>query len=220
MPRVLPSEVVRVIEALFPGQIENEFQSIVLVAANLSGLEVISRLVEQIPEELITLQGSEYSALIAGVAGIRSELANVSSVRELSGRNIVRLTGFDQTPVALVHGALKKCSDTAPSAQTAGLEFIEDEGLRENLRIDISSAERALAEGGWKAATILSGSVLEALFLGILETKASSEIERAVEAIRGTDSSFKNPGKTLVTLALSSIIGGGSKTRGNLSEHG
>ena len=50
MPRVLPSEVVRVIEALFPGHIENDFQSILLVAANLSGLEVISELVEQIPE--------------------------------------------------------------------------------------------------------------------------------------------------------------------------
>jgi len=206
MPRVLPSEVVRVIEALFPGHVENNFQGILLVAANLSALEVISELVEQIPEELITLQSSEYSALIAGVAGIRSELASVSSVRQVSGRNIVRLTGFDQTPVALVHGALEKCPDNAPSAQTAGLEFIEEEGLRDNLRLDISSAETAISNGEWKGATVLAGSVVEALLLWALQARSPSDIRSTIEALRQSEPSFRDPGENLERWDMYSLI--------------
>lgn len=207
MPRVLPSEVVRVIEALYPGQIENDFQNILLVAANLSGLEVISELVEQIPNELIALQGAEYSGLLGGIAGIRSEIADVRSANDRRGRNMVHLTGFDDmTPVALIYTALKKCPDTAPSAQTAGLEFIEDEGLRENLRIDISSAERAIADGVWKGATVLAGSVVEALLLWALQARNPSDVRSTIEALRQSEPSFRDPGETLERWDMNSLI--------------
>ena len=49
------------------------------------------------------------------------------------------------TPVALIYRALKKCADVSPSPETAGLEFIEEEGFRDNLRVDITSAETAIS---------------------------------------------------------------------------
>ena len=92
---------------------------------------------------------------------------------------------------------MKKCPDTAPSAQTAGLEFIEDEGLRENLRIDISSAERAIADGVWKGATVLAGSIVEALLLWALQARNPSDVRSTIEALRQSEPSFRDPGETL-----------------------
>ena len=45
------------------------------------------------------------------------------------------------------------------------MEFIEDTDLRHNLRNDMSAINRTLVNSEWKAATVLAGSILEALLL-------------------------------------------------------
>jgi hypothetical protein len=47
--------------------------------------------------------------------------------------------------------------------------FLNDPDLAEALRADIATASSALRNGEWKAATVLSGSVIEALLLWALQ---------------------------------------------------
>lgn len=73
--------------------------------------------------------------------------------------------GHKDNPVTLIRNALASCPDEAPAPGTADLDFIDDDELKNNLRMDISSVNTALINGEWKAATVLSGSVCEALLL-------------------------------------------------------
>jgi hypothetical protein len=68
-------------------------------------------------------------------------------------------------PVQLLYKTLKQCPDAAPAPGTTDLLFITDPTLREELRLDVSMADQALANGEWKAATVPAGSDVEALLL-------------------------------------------------------
>jgi hypothetical protein len=65
----------------------------------------------------------------------------------------------------LIRRALAACPDESPAPETRELAFIEDTELRDGLRLDISAINRALSNSEWKAATVLAGSVVEALLL-------------------------------------------------------
>jgi hypothetical protein len=73
---------------------------------------------------------------------------------------------------------LRLCPDEAPSASTTGLEFITEHELRTDLRTDLGVVDRALSDGEWKAATVLAGSVIEALLLWKLAQFVETEIAR------------------------------------------
>jgi len=55
---------------------------------------------------------------------------------------------------------LDHCPDEAVSKATLGLEFVEDEDLRQDLRLDISAAEAASRNHEYKAATVIAGAVV------------------------------------------------------------
>jgi hypothetical protein len=68
--------------------------------------------------------------------------------------------GFDA--VTVIRRLLAKCPDEFPST-SIGLLFISDLALRDNIRADLGAVNRALSNGEWKAATVLSGATIEAL---------------------------------------------------------
>jgi len=57
------------------------------------------------------------------------------------------------------------CPDEAPTPDTQELSFITDVDLRQSIRLDMSAANKNLAHGEWKGATVLAGSAVEALLL-------------------------------------------------------
>jgi hypothetical protein len=61
---------------------------------------------------------------------------------------------------------------------------MEPDDFRKNLRLDMSAANRALANSEWKAATVLAGSVVEALLLWAIQRRSSDEVGQAVERLR------------------------------------
>jgi len=65
----------------------------------------------------------------------------------------------------MIYDALSGIPDSVPAPETKGLEFIEDDALRDSIRLDLSDAASALRNNEWKAATVLAGSVIEALIL-------------------------------------------------------
>jgi len=182
MPRVVPSQVVDFINVLWPAA-EQQRNLNRAQAGQLSGLV---DLIEQIPGELLTMDSTLYAPFICAKAHIRQRV--LTSASELRvGHELGNLPGQpEQIPVTVIRDALAKCPDESPAPGTSELSFIPDADLRTNLRNDIGAVHRALANGEWKAATVLAGSAAEALLLWALKPRSPEEITSAIAAVRAS----------------------------------
>jgi len=159
MARVVPSQIVAFID-----QNLSELQSgrLIVTHASVAGLTAIAHLIDELPTELLTISGRDYSDLVHAVETIRNSVAfwqhNASrdiGIANIGGKNILQI----------LRQALARCPDQSPSPATVELAFIADGVLRDSVRLDISTATSALHNGEWKAATVLAGAAAEALLL-------------------------------------------------------
>jgi hypothetical protein len=129
-------------------------------------------LVDQLPPEFLAVSGQDYTAFVASAAAIRTAIALWQGNR--GNHQSTELPAFHgMTPVGLIYRALRACHDDFPSPDTPQLPFLEtDPELRDSLRLDLAHAKRALTNGQWKASTVLSGSILEALLFWALTQPA------------------------------------------------
>jgi len=160
--RVVPSDIVKTADQMFQSYIQHPTSFPQVEAAALPSFAGFARLVEAVPEEYLELDSASYAALIASVAYLKA-LPNVFQASRVAIRLL--LNGYDRNPIALIRDAMALCPDQAPTQETTALPFITDPELRESIRLDMSTAHRALAEGEYKAATVLAGSAVEALLL-------------------------------------------------------
>jgi hypothetical protein len=121
---------------------------------------------------------------VASLGTIQWFLGRWQSTERISvaySRTFRNIAGLRQlSAVSLIRQALAQCPDDFPAASTAELNFITNAvSFRENLRMDMSAVNAALTNGEWKAATVLAGSVVEALLLWALEQKPQQEISVA-----------------------------------------
>jgi len=186
MPRVFPSLVIKVIDRLFPwAETQQEGKPYPLYFGNHVQLMGIMRMVEEIPEELITLTPEDYAVLVVCVEGIRTQVETWYAQGARDTLNF--LGGLPQlSPIALIRRCLAKCPDEAPSPGTVGLQFIPDIALRDSIRLDISAAYRDEANGQWKGATVLAGSAAEALLLWAIqehEKKSPGDLATALSRL-------------------------------------
>ena len=137
-------------------------------------------LFDRIPGELITVSGTRQVELLSSVARIRQVASNPPRGKDLS----LRSEGL--TVIGLIKRALAECPDEAPGSHVGGLEFISDPDYRRILRLDMGSASSAVVNGEWKAATVISGSVIEALLLWTLSLKQNGDeagLRAAIEQV-------------------------------------
>jgi hypothetical protein len=152
-------------------------------AVYMGQLEALLTLLEEIPDELITLDGHTYTALIANITTIRSTLKRWEAGHKV---DLPLLPGLSTlNPVVVIHYALADCPDQFPSPGTTELIFIQDQQLRENLRLDMSGMNKALSSGEWKAATVLAGSIVEAVLLCALQQQDSARLTSAIANASG-----------------------------------
>ena len=109
-------------------------------------------------------------------------------------------------PLTHIRIALSKCNDSAPAEATPGLAFIKDDDLRESLRTDIAEADRALINSEWKAATVLSGSVIEALLLWALQQEKAPAIQTAISNVVAAKRLRNKPNNDLTWWVLIEFI--------------
>jgi hypothetical protein len=182
MPRIVPSQVVTLINRLFPpDQIQNT-----LGRGNAGQLAAIVNLVDGIPEELLTMDSDSYAGFLCGTAHIRQTLTTWASDRSARS-NLDPIPGFpNENAVGLILNALAKCPDQSPAPSAADLKFIPDDDLRTNLRNDISAVNRALSDGEWKSATVLAGSAIKALLLWALQRDTAAATKAAANLVGKT----------------------------------
>jgi hypothetical protein len=170
VPRVVPSDVVKAIDRMFPDMAQKPDAFPQMSFDQLPWLAALAELVEAVPPELIVLEPAQNAALTASVACIKA-MGGVFQSNKAPVTLALRLRGYDENPVFLIRAAMTACPDQAPSPQTVPLAFINDAALRESIRQDMSGAHRDLAQGEWKGATVLAGSAIEALLLWALQAR-------------------------------------------------
>ncbi len=195
MPRVVPSDVVGAIDRMFPemGQKPNAFPNV--ASGDLPSLAALVELIESVADEVIVLEPRRNAELIANVSFLRA-VADVFQASRAPMALPLRLRGFDQNPIALIRAAMQACPDEAPARETTALSFIDDDGLRQSIRLDISGANRGLMEGEWKGTTVLAGSAIEALLLWALqahETQKQGPGAAAIAALVGNKTLTRQP---------------------------
>lgn len=184
MPHIVPSQVVSAIDQMFPDAArEGREQRVPTRYSNSHALQLAAliQMVDHTPTELYVIESSDYVSLITSVAAIR--LALQTWPTQGGSFLLEPLPGSKLSPVAKIRTVMTKCPDEYPRADTAELAFITDSELRDVLRLDVSSANSALANREWKAATVLAGSVVEALLLWALQRRPEHEVLSAAEAV-------------------------------------
>lgn len=197
MPRIVPSQVVALIDKVFPEAQENRTaDKFTLHRDHALGLAGIVRLVDQIPDELLRLEGERYAEFIAALEGIRQSLETWP--HQGVSHQLGKIRGlYKLNPLSIVRGALASCPDDYPPEEIAGLEFIDDAEHRENLRLDVAGINRAFANNEYKAATVLAGSAIEALLLWALERHTEERIQEALDTVIGAGWFKRRPGREL-----------------------
>ncbi len=145
MPRVVPSQVFSFITSISLREYND------LVSMNEVGpaqLSAILDLVEQIPDELLTMDNETYGSLIRAKAQIREIPATWTSNRNAGFHLQAFQFSKSQNPLAHIRDAFAKCADESPAPGTSELNFIADEKLRTNLRNDIGPSI-----GPWRMAS-------------------------------------------------------------------
>jgi len=190
MPRILPSQVVQVIEKYFPAIKSTSRADFEIDRGHRNECVSIANLLEHIPAELLNPPSiDDYAELTSNIAILNFTLESW----KIPTTTRSCLTGKGNgNPVSIIRDILLKCPDEAISSKTAGLDFIDDVNFRDSLRLDLSSVNSAFSNGEWKATTVLAGSITEALLLWAIkkETPArQTDVDNAMVkyGIRGRD---------------------------------
>ena len=181
MPIVMPTQVISIIESVFPNVSAPHFQQDPLSGVDFKQTNVLKgvvNLIPRIPAELMTIPGDQYAQLLVSSTVIEEALISM---------RIGKFNGFGRlgniNPVAAIYNILKLCHDEFPASVTADLSFINDVELRENILRDIGAIERAIQNAEWKAANVLSGAAIEALLLW----KLTDQVENGAMATPASD---------------------------------
>lgn len=187
MRHVPPSEAVRVIDRLFPFLADAQANP-ALDLTSTQKLASILAIIDGIPAELINVDSEPLARFTEARATIRSFM-DASYVQGVHARPLAG------SQVRTLREVLARCPDHAVPATVATLAFIQDQDLRAGLRADIASVETSIREGDWKPATVIAGSVIEALLLWALQQQPAPGIAAQVTALvaNGTISRPRDP---------------------------
>jgi hypothetical protein len=180
MPKVVPTQIVTFIDGDFPFATEGRDYNVDMQFRD--RVSALLRLVDELPDDLITFDGENYNRFVRAVETMRSTIGLWQSLGASTADFHHRRLGASITELRRL---LMNLDDERTPATTAGLPFIEDYELRESIRADIAAADAAFIGQEWKAATVLGGAVVEALLLWAIGQR-NSEIFGALKKLKTT----------------------------------
>jgi len=206
MRRVVPSEIVNLIDKLFPWAKGNKPHLLTVDYSDQAA--ALIDLVDQIPSELFVLDSDRYAEFVSSRIAVLARIQKWRSPdRTTRMGNLASIQGLGNlNPVTMIRKALAECPDESTAVGTAELSFINDNDLRESLRRDISVVNSALANGEWKASTVLAGSVVEALLLWTLQQSPLTNVTSAAEELVDAKTLKRKPSANLEDWFLPELI--------------
>ncbi len=204
---IVPSQIVLYIDKRVPAVRERPQELSVLGPEHAGMLGHVVDMIERVPPHLVVLGADADAEFGEAVHAIRAALRGWESGNHSIGlRPLVGMNGLH--PLVAVRKWLARLPDEGPGTPDGGLDFIGDEALRTVLATDLASMERLLDVGTWKAATVIAGSVAEALLLDALlkrEAEAREAALRFQPVIKGQLDSWDLNELTTVARALEVI---------------
>ena len=168
MSTVPPSLVVKLIENIFPEillsaeeRIKRNWQ---IGASHHSAVVSLLKVINLIPPHLLVLESQE---LIDFQIAITELETAVHHWKDRVRYGIQNKTGkyYEENPLKIIYILLLRCPDIDVPTEIAQLGFIQNGEFQTSLRLDIAAVNQSLANGEWKATTVIGGSLLEALLL-------------------------------------------------------
>jgi hypothetical protein len=179
MAHAVPSQVCNLIARLFPDLGKEVAQPGAHGLRPGTAVRAVLDLIDKIPDELVRLSADDFAFYYANVSALQSAWDDRN--RSANQVTVGPLPNEGHTTLFEIYRMLGKCPDEAAVAATTGLEFIPNDEFREALRSDISSANSALMNREYKAATVLAGSVVEALLFWALEKEGETEVRTRLD---------------------------------------
>jgi hypothetical protein len=166
MARIFPTRAVSAITTLFPDALVGG--SGAFEARVMADIKSVLSIIDKVPEELLVLNDEDYAHFIVAL----NELQIISDWFVAHAKPEPGTTQPawnygrpEQNPIGRIVKALIKCPDQYPPPETKALLFVDDIALRDSIRSDAGAVDRAITNNEWKAATVFSGSAIEALLL-------------------------------------------------------
>ncbi len=169
MQPIYPSQVVTFVEGRFR-RLKREQE---LKIAYEGPLRALSAMMDAVPQHLLTFTGDAVVESFLARAEIELALARWTRGETAARLGLVSIgpSHAKRNPVTIIRDLFETLADEAPTPTTSDLAFVEDDGLREALRLDLASVDASMGAGHWKAATVVAGSIAEALLLESLERR-------------------------------------------------
>jgi hypothetical protein len=186
MPRVVPSEIVRYIEATVPKLAdEPRGHFLALESGHAPFVAGLVDMLRALPPELLALiEPGEYTAFVASQSALKAALNNWSfGTHQAWQARVTIFPAFNRHPVAIIRSVLLTCPDEAPALTTSEFSFLGDPDLEADLRLDLSHAFAELGDREFKSATVLAGSVVETLLYWAVSQKKPGDITAAITAV-------------------------------------
>jgi hypothetical protein len=120
MPRVVPSQVAVAIKRMFPSIVDNPASQPGYAASDLPSLMMLVKLVEAVPEELLSLVPDSQLELFASLAALHGVIEMVQNPKVPSGSQ-APFRGLQQHPIALIYKAMTQCPDAVSHSGPYGL---------------------------------------------------------------------------------------------------
>lgn len=181
MTSCLPSDVVTTIKSFFPYIEKNG--ALYVKTSEIYAIKAILELIDHVPDHLIKMSGINYAVFIS----CKAILHKATSV-EIPKGSVFTLSelpfdGYKEAnALSALFRLLRQCPDESVPETIDTISFISDESAREIARLDLASAEHAFDSGNWKGATVLAGSVIEALLLWAIKQAPSTDYQNALSA--------------------------------------
>ncbi len=132
--------------------------------------------VDAIPTELLMVSGAELANFVQAKATLTGLIQQVRTLGNIA-------QGVPGRHLTQVRCILQRCPDRVVPAAVSTLSFLNDADLQDALRADMASVEVSLREADWKPATVMAGSVIEALLLWAVLQKPRPIVDANVTAL-------------------------------------
>jgi hypothetical protein len=180
----VPSEIIKYIDSQYPEvlkELSGKYTTWRLTDYDIARVATVLMMVDSIPKHLIMLKGDDVFVFRETVETIRFA---VNLWRGGDKRHVLgNIPGRgSENAMTILRKHLGSLSDEGAEPTTNELLFITDPEFRESLRRDLGSIDRSIANGEWKAGTVLGGSVIEAFLLYAVQEydgRSHSELEAA-----------------------------------------